>query len=64
MTVQKLSRFLASCERFFFSSETPETQPSPAGRLDAEAVESVLSERQLTRRIEPFAGFASPPGRF
>ena len=65
MNVRWLARFLAGCESFLFSTERLDTLPVLAARrLDTEAVESVLSGRQLTRRMEPFVGFASPPGRF
>lgn len=65
MNIRKLERFLATCERFLFSTETLETLPGLVARgLDIEAAKSVLRGRQLARRIEPFTGFASPPGRF
>ena len=66
MTVTKFVRILARCERLLFPTQPRETRPAveSTGALVGDSVIAVLAGRALGTRLEPFTGFASPPGRF
>ncbi len=66
MTVPNIARILAKCESFLFPTMPLETRPAveSTGAMAADSVIAVLAGRRLGARLEPFTGFASPPGRF
>ena len=66
MTVTNIIRILARCESLLFPTKQLETRPEVecTGAMVADSVIAVLAGRRLGARLEPFTGFASPPGRF
>jgi len=66
MTVTNITRILARCESLLFPTKPLETRPADesTGAMVADSVIAVLAGRRLGARLEPFTGFASPPGRF
>ena len=66
MTGPNIIRILARCESLLFPTKPLETRPAveSTGAMAADSVIAVLQGRRLSARLEPFTGFASPPGRF
>jgi hypothetical protein len=66
MTVTNIVRILARCESLLFPTTSLETRPAveSTDATVSDSVIAVLAGRRLGTRLEPFTGFASPPGRF
>ena len=65
MTIPNIARTLARWESALFPTAPVEICSVDGSKVaTAESVRAVLDGRPLMTRLEPFIGFASPPGRF
>ena len=62
MTGPNIVRILSKGKNLLFPTKPLKTRP--AAESTADSVIAVLAGRRLGARLEPFRGFASPPGRF